>query len=74
MCQAVRDRRTKLEHVQCQVSLSFFPRGNLKLKIFSPSGTPSTLLALRPKDEVSATLNDWPFLSGHYWGEVPRGE
>ncbi|CAA9998619.1 unnamed protein product [Nesidiocoris tenuis] len=63
-----------LEHVQCKVSLSFFPRGNLKLLLVSPSGTPSTLLAYRPKDEIAATLDDWPFLSVHFWGEDPRGQ
>ncbi|KAF6209186.1 hypothetical protein GE061_014931 [Apolygus lucorum] len=73
-CEGQENEVHYLEHVQCKVSLSFFPRGNLKLILVSPSGTPSTLLALRPKDEVSATLNDWPFLSVHYWGEDPRGE
>uniref|UniRef100_A0A224XI33 furin n=1 Tax=Panstrongylus lignarius TaxID=156445 RepID=A0A224XI33_9HEMI len=62
-----------VEHVQCKVSLRFFPRGNLRLVLTSPKGTPSTLLMERPRDVVSSNFDDWPFLSVHYWGENPRG-
>ncbi|KAF6208084.1 hypothetical protein GE061_016534 [Apolygus lucorum] len=62
-----------IEHVQCKVSLRFFPRGNLRLVLTSPQGTPSTLLMERPRDVVSSNFDDWPFLSVHYWGENPKG-
>lgn len=62
-----------LEHVQCKISLRFFPRGNLKIKLTSPMGTTSTLLFERPRDVVSSNFDDWPFLSVHYWGERVEG-
>lgn len=62
-----------LEHVQCKVSLRFFPRGNLRLLLTSPMGTTSTLLFERPRDVVSSNFDDWPFLSVHYWGEKAEG-
>jgi proprotein convertase subtilisin/kexin type 5 len=62
-----------VEHVQCKISLRFFPRGNLKLILTSPQGTPSVLLMERPRDVVSSNFDDWPFLSVHYWGENPLG-
>ncbi|XP_066992813.1 furin-like protease 2 [Anabrus simplex] len=62
-----------LEHVQCKISLRFFPRGNLRIILTSPMGTPSTLLFERPRDVVSSNFDDWPFLSVHYWGEKADG-
>lgn len=62
-----------LEHVQCKVSLRFFPRGNLRLLLTSPMGTTSTLLFERPRDVVSSNFDDWPFLSVHFWGERAEG-
>lgn len=61
------------EHVQCKVSLRFFPRGNLRLDLTSPLGTTSTLLFERPRDVVSSNFDDWPFLSVHFWGEKVDG-
>ncbi|XP_063242489.1 furin-like protease 2 [Bacillus rossius redtenbacheri] len=62
-----------LEHVQCRVSLRFSPRGSLRLVLTSPAGTASTLLFRRPRDTAGSGLDDWPFLSVHYWGERARG-
>nr|CAI5824687.1 unnamed protein product [Callosobruchus analis] len=62
-----------LEHVQCKISLRFFPRGNLRIQLTSPMGTTSTLLFERPRDVVSSNFDDWPFLSVHYWGEKAEG-
>lgn len=56
-----------------QVSLRFFPRGNLKLLLTSPMGTTSTLLFERPRDVLSSNFDDWPFLSVHFWGEKADG-
>ncbi|XP_044019968.1 furin-like protease 2 isoform X2 [Aphidius gifuensis] len=62
-----------LEHVQCKISLRFFPRGNLQLLLTSPMGTTSTLLFERPRDVLSSNFDDWPFLSVHFWGEKADG-
>lgn len=62
-----------LEHVQCKISLRYFPRGNLRILLTSPMGTTSTLLFERPRDVVSSNFDDWPFLSVHYWGEKADG-
>ncbi|XP_039291345.1 furin-like protease 2 [Nilaparvata lugens] len=62
-----------LEHVQCKISLRFFPRGNLRMTLTSPMGTTSTLLFERPRDVVSSNFDDWPFLSVHFWGEKVEG-
>ncbi|KAL1137834.1 hypothetical protein AAG570_009530, partial [Ranatra chinensis] len=62
-----------LEHVQCKLTLSFLPRGNLRVVLTSPRGTPSTLLLQRPRDVLSSNFDGWPFLSVHFWGEDPRG-
>lgn len=58
-----------VEHVQCRISLKFFPRGDLRIVLTSPMGTESVLLFERPLDIISSTFDDWPFLSVHYWGE-----
>uniref|UniRef100_A0A8D8XPL7 furin n=1 Tax=Cacopsylla melanoneura TaxID=428564 RepID=A0A8D8XPL7_9HEMI len=62
-----------VEHVQCKISLRFFPRGNIRILLTSPMGTTSTLLFERPRDVVSSNFDDWPFLSVHYFGEKVEG-
>jgi proprotein convertase subtilisin/kexin type 5 len=62
-----------LEHVQCKITLRFFPRGNLRIMLTSPMGTTSTLLFERPRDVVKSNFDDWPFLSVHFWGEKAEG-
>lgn len=62
-----------LEHVQCKITLRFFPRGNLRILLTSPMGTTSTLLFERPRDVTSSNFDDWPFLSVHFWGEKAEG-
>lgn len=62
-----------LEHVQCKVTLRFFPRGNLRILLTSPMGTTSTLLFERPRDISKSNFDDWPFLSVHFWGEKAEG-
>ncbi|XP_023247462.1 furin-like protease 2 [Copidosoma floridanum] len=63
-----------LEHVQCKISLRFFPRGNLRILLTSPMGTTSTLLFQRPRDVLNSNFDDWPFLSVHFWGEKAEGK
>ncbi|XP_040577371.1 furin-like protease 2 [Lepeophtheirus salmonis] len=62
-----------LEHVQCKISLKYYPRGNLMIMLTSPSGTKSTLLFPRPKDNFATSFQDWPFLSVHFYGEIVPG-
>lgn len=72
-CQGSLNEVRFAEHVQCKISLRFFPRGNLRIDLTSPLGTTSTLLFERPRDVVSSNFDDWPFLSVHYWGEKVDG-
>ena len=64
-----------LEHVQCEVSTGQGPasRGDISLKLTSPSGTQSTLLAPRKHDASTAGFSSWPFMTVHNWGENPHG-
>jgi len=62
-----------LEHVQCRVSLRYYPRGSVMIILTSPSGTRSTLLFPRPRDSLASNFDEWPFLSIHFWGESPVG-
>ena len=62
-----------LEHVQCKVSLTYVPRGNLRILLTSPSGTVTTLLFERPRDVTGSSFDRWPFMSVHFWGERPEG-
>ena len=49
-------------------------RGDIAIRLTSPSGTTSTLLPQRPADFVNAEgYYEWPFMSRHFWGESPRG-
>jgi len=64
-----------LEHVQCEVSTGSGParRGDISLKLTSPSGTLSTLLARRQHDTSTLPFTRWPFMTVHNWGENPAG-
>merc|ERR1712150_312527 len=63
-----------LEHVQCIVSLKSVIRGAITITLVSPSGTRSSLLLPRPKDQTTGSFEDWPFMSVHFWGESPNGK
>ena len=73
-CQGTLNSVKYLEHVQCKISLRYYPRGNLQITLTSPSGTRSTLLLPRNRDNFASTFDDWPFLSVHFWGEDPSGQ
>ncbi|CAL2028981.1 unnamed protein product, partial [Caenorhabditis brenneri] len=62
-----------LEHVQVHATVRYLKRGDLKLTLFSPSGTRSVLLPPRPQDFNANGFHKWPFLSVQQWGEDPRG-
>ncbi|XP_023221254.1 furin-like protease 2 [Centruroides sculpturatus] len=63
-----------LEHVQVLISLYYKPRGNLHIRLISPSGTSSSVLLPRPRDTEDGSLNNWPLLSVHFWGEPAEGK
>uniref|UniRef100_A0A0N5BKX7 P/Homo B domain-containing protein n=1 Tax=Strongyloides papillosus TaxID=174720 RepID=A0A0N5BKX7_STREA len=62
-----------LEHVQVISTIRYSKRGDLKLTLFSPKGTRSVILPIRPQDYNSDGIHKWPFLSVQMWGEDPRG-
>lgn len=62
-----------MEHVQVKVNLTAHKRGDIEIKVTSPSGTTSTLLAVRPMDNSRSGFANWPFMSVHTWGEQPNG-
>ncbi|CAD5207153.1 unnamed protein product [Bursaphelenchus okinawaensis] len=62
-----------LEHVQVVSTIRYGKRGDLKLTLYSPSGTESVLLPPRPQDVNQNGFHKWPFLSVQTWGEDPRG-
>ncbi|CAD5210471.1 unnamed protein product [Bursaphelenchus xylophilus] len=62
-----------LEHVQVVSTIRYGKRGDLKLTLYSPSGTESVLLPPRPQDINQNGFHKWPFLSVQTWGEDPRG-
>ncbi|KAI6226031.1 Convertase P-domain protein [Aphelenchoides besseyi] len=62
-----------LEHVQVVATIRYAKRGDLKLTLYSPSGTEVVLLPSRPQDFNQNGFHKWPFLSVHTWGEDPRG-
>ena len=65
---------SKLEHVQLVLSVKYRRRGDMVIKLTSPQGTTSQLLAKRPLDDSTDGLHKWPFTSVEFWGENPRGE
>lgn len=58
---------------KARISLAAVSRGDIQIHLSSPSGTRSTLLALRPHDSSRNGFHSWPFMSVHYWGESPFG-
>ena len=49
-------------------------RGDIQIKLTSPSGTTSILLPYREYDFVNEEgYDNWPFMSVHFWGENPVG-
>jgi len=66
-----------LEHVHVVVDISSRnKRGEFEIRLTSPSGTESQLLALRPLDNSISGFSNfrtWPLMSTHYWGERPQG-
>ncbi|OUC48810.1 convertase P-domain protein [Trichinella nativa] len=63
-----------LEHVQLVMSVQFSRRGDLRIRITSPSGTESELLPPRLNDGSDGGFIKWPFMSVQQWGENPEGK
>ncbi len=64
---------TNLEHVTANVSFNFHRRGDVKITLISPSGTPSEMLSYRDNDSSEKGIKYFPFMSVHKWGESPIG-
>lgn len=48
-------------------------RGDIMIELLSPVGTKSVLLPHRKNDFVNEEgYSDWPFMSVHHWGRIPR--
>ena len=62
-----------LEHVVANISFLFSNRGDLKLTLISPSGTPSEILSYRKNDKSNKGVLYFPFMSVFNWGESPVG-
>ena len=60
----------KLEHVILKLSVDFDRRGDLKISIFSPSGTESNVLDQRPNDSSKDGFDEFEFLTVHFWDEA----
>ncbi|KAM4528249.1 proprotein convertase subtilisin/kexin type 5 [Odontesthes bonariensis] len=63
-----------VEHVVARVTITHSRRGNLSIKLTSPSGTVSELLAKRPLDNSTEGFQNWEFMTTHCWGELAAGE
>ena len=62
----------KLEHVVLTVSFIHRRRGDLSLLLISPSGTKSELLSTRRYDDSKEGLDDWKFMTVHFWGRFAK--
>ena len=60
----------KLEHVVLTVSFIHRRRGDLSLLLISPSGTKSELLSTRRYDDSKEGLDEWKFMTVHFWGKL----
>jgi subtilisin-like proprotein convertase family protein len=62
-----------LEHVIANLTVSYPVRGDIKLTLVSPSGTPSEILSFRSNDKTVKGIKKFPFMTLHNWGESPIG-
>nr|XP_019937280.1 PREDICTED: proprotein convertase subtilisin/kexin type 5-like [Paralichthys olivaceus] len=63
-----------VEHVVVRVTITHGRRGDLSIKLTSPSGTVSQLLANRPLDDSTEGFHNWELMTTHCWGEQAAGE
>ena len=65
-----------LEHVEVKVNLNYSRRGDLEMKVSSPSGTVSNLTHFRYADSrlKNKELKNWVVMTLHLWGETAKGK
>ena len=65
-----------LEHVEVKVNLNYSRRGDLEMKVSSPSGTVSNLTHFRYADSrfKNKGLKNWVVMTLHLWGETAKGK
>ncbi|CAF4594129.1 unnamed protein product [Rotaria sp. Silwood1] len=64
---------SSIEHVVANLSYSFHRRGDVKITLISPSKTPSEMISYRTRDATNQSVEYFPFMSVHHWGESPVG-
>ncbi|XP_034064301.1 proprotein convertase subtilisin/kexin type 6 [Gymnodraco acuticeps] len=62
-----------LEHVVVKILIVHPRRGDLEIKLISPSGTRTQLLAKRLYDSSNEGFRNWEFMTVHFWGERAEG-
>lgn len=62
-----------VEQVSVVTSTKFSKRGDIEIRLTSPSGTESLLLGQRSNDVSKRAYWRWKFTSVHYWGERVNG-
>lgn len=73
-CEGTANHVKYLEHVQARITLKASRRGDVQIKLRSPMGTTSTLLAKRIHDNSREGFNNWAFMTTHNWGELAKGQ
>lgn len=66
------DDNLRVEHVELTISIVHGYRGDVEIKLTSPSGSVSTLASSTSKDH-GADYNNWTFSSVRHWGEASKG-
>lgn len=62
----------RVEHVEVTLSITHSYRGDLEIKLISPSGTVSTLASPTLQDDGN-NYSNWTFTSVRHWGESSAG-
>lgn len=63
----------RVEHAKLNLNVFHRYRGDLEIKLTSPSGTVSTL-ATKEADDDGSDYFDWDFSSVRHWGESAKGK
>ena len=61
-----------IEHIEVDTTITHTWRGDLQVKLTSPSGVVSLLAPIRPNDSGD-NFSAWKFGSVRHWGESPAG-
>lgn len=64
----------RIEHVTVTVNIGSTFRGQVGIRLISPTGITSDLATFRPRDRSGAGFIDWTFLSVAHWGEKGDGD